>query len=893
MKLLCFNNTALTEKEVCMPRPPDSNKSRVELRRRAEAILRKAGKNISPLSPEEFPDILHELQVYQTELEMQNEELRLKQADLEEARDLYFDLYELAPVGYLNLDLKGLTVRANLTVSKMLGLDRNAFCRRLFSSFMDKESESAYRTFRQALNDTDYRQTCEVKLSPVKGSAIHARLEGTPEVDSGGILCGYRLAVIDITKQKKAEDARTEALAQTRRREMEVRALLDGSQKVQTTDDFETAARYVFDICTTVFNTSAGFVSLFSEDRKEHQLLFMDPGAPAKAMTPGPVMPDSGLLAKCYQTGQTVYANYFAKSQWQKFLPPGHVTLDNALFAPLNVEGQTVGIMCLANKPAGFSEEDAILAGAFGSIVALALQKIRLMNGLMNSEERFRELFGNMSTGVAVYEMQDEGERFIFRHVNPAGLRIGKYEQEQVIGREVRQVFPGVEDMGLLKVFQRVWRTGRAERHPLVLYKDERISFWVENYIFKLPNGELVAMYEDLTQQKMAEEQRQAMEIQLRQAQKMEAVGTLAGGIAHEFNNALAVIMGYGEIAREKSKHGEDASDEIGKILQRTEHAADLIKRILTFTRATKSNAKPLDLNNIVTRSAVLLRDTLPRMIDLQTVLDEKISMIQGETVQIEQVIINLATNARDAMPNGGLLLFKTSAVKVKDLVCNCCSTAFSGDYVQLQIKDSGIGMERETLEKSFDPFFTTKEIGKGTGLGLSMVLGIVRGHSGHIIYHSEVGQGTIFNLYFPVVTADVETMVPEATVAGDITGGSETILLVDDEKALRELGCEMFAKAGYKTIVAGSGEDALGIYQKRSADIDLIILDISMPGMGGHRCLKEVLKINPEAKVIISSGYSRSGHLRNTIDSGASGYIAKPFKFEELFRKVREVLDG
>jgi PAS domain S-box-containing protein len=557
-----------------MPRPPESKKSREELRRRAEDVLRRSGNNIQPLTPEELPDILHELQVYQTELEMQNEELRHRQEELEEARDLYFDLYELAPVGYLNLDLKGLTVRANLTVSKMLGLDRNAFIRRLFASFMDKESESVYRIFRQALADSDYRQTCEVKLSPVKGSAINARLEGTPEVDSQGKLCGYRLAVIDISKLTKAEHALTEALAQTRRREMEVRALLDGSQQVQATDDFETAAHHVFDICTTIFNATAGFVTLLSPDRKEHRLLFIEPKEFAKTMPQGPVIPISGPLADCHQTGKTVYDNYFRKNPWRKFLPPGHVNLDNVLFAPLNVGGQTAGVMALANKPGGFSAEDANLAEAFGSIMAMALQKNRLISGLMNSEERFRELFGNMSTGVAIYELQEGGERFIFRHINPAGLRIGNHKAEEVIGHEIREVFPGVEELGLLEVLRRVWRSGQAERYPLSFYQDERISLWVENYIFKLPNGELVAMYEDLTQQKKDEEHRQAMEIRLRQAQKMEAVGTLAGGIAHEFNNALAIIMGYGEIAREKCKDGEDASDEIGELLRRSEHAA-------------------------------------------------------------------------------------------------------------------------------------------------------------------------------------------------------------------------------------------------------------------------------------------------------------------------------
>jgi len=733
-----------------MDRSPDPNKRREELRRRAEASLRENGNNAALISPEEFPAILHELQVYQAELEMQNEELRHSQADLEEARDLYFDLYELAPMGYLSLDLKGLTVRANLTVSKMLGLDRNAFCRRLFTSFMDKESESAYRTFRQALADTDTRQTCEVKLSPIKGNAIQARLEAIPEVDQLGNRSGYRLAVIDITKLKRAEDARTEALAQTRRREMEVRALLDGSQKVQAADDFETAARHVFDICATVLNAGAGFVALLSESRNEHQLLLMEPGGRACKVAPELLMPVSGLWAECYQSGKTVYENDFRGSAWQEFLPPGHVGLENVLFAPLNVQGQAVGIIGLANKPGGFSPEDADLAGAFGAIAALALQKIRLINGLANSEERFRELFGNMSTGVAIYEAQDDGEAFIFRHINPAGLKSGNYEEAEVIGREVRQVFPGVEELGLLEVLKRVWRTGQAESHPLKLYQDQRVALWVENYVFKLPNGELVAMYEDLTRQKKQEEQRQAMEIQLRQAQRMEAVGTLAGGIAHEFNNALAAIMGYGEIALDNIKDGAGASDEIEKLLKSAMRARDLVRRIMTFARSASPLAAPLDLNSVVRNSAIILRGIMPRMIDIQTDLDEDLGLIQGDKAKIEQVLINLAANARDAMPEGGALMIKTANTEVKDLVCACCSAPFPGDYVHLQLQDYGVGMDRETLRQVFDPFFTTKEVGTGTGLGLSIVFGIIQSHNGHIVIDSAPGQGTTVDIFLP-----------------------------------------------------------------------------------------------------------------------------------------------
>ena len=729
------------------PRPPSDG---TELRRKAEELLRSAPKNVSHQDYQNLAEILHELQVHQAELEIQNEELRQAQVELANARDLYFDLYELAPVGYLSLDQKGFVSRANLTAASLLGMDRSVLLQRPLGSFMDKEGADTFRLFRTALADSGSRQTCEVGLAPKKGPSIHARLEGTPELDEQGNCTGLRLVMVDTTKRKKAEEERAQALTQAQRREKEVRALLKGSQEVQASQDFQVAARAIFDICADVMNVPAGYVAMLSEDGQENELLFLEAGGLPCVVDPELPMPVRGLRAQCYKTGKPAYENDFAGSNWHKLLPPGHVKLENVLFAPLNVQGRTVGVMGLANKPGGFSSGDARLVEAFGDIAAMSLNNIRLLDGLKNNEKRFHELFNHMSTGVAIYEAQENGDRFVFRHINPAGLRSAGYEEGDVIGHEVREAFPGVEKLGLFEVFQRVWRTGEAEHHPISLYEDERVIQWVENYVFRLPNGDLVAMYDDLTQQKKSEERRQDMEAQLRQSQKMEAVGTLAGGIAHDFNNILAAIMGYGELAQEKIHDGEDASTDIAEILKGAVRAADLVRRILTFSRSMGSVVSALDLNSIVADTAVFLRDTLPRMIEMQTYLGGDVGFVRGDRTQLEQVIINLATNARDAMPNGGILLIKTDKLKVNDLTCTVCAERLSGEYIRLRIKDSGTGMDRKTLCKAFDPFFTTKEVGKGTGLGLSMIFGIVQGHNGHIVVETAPGKGTAVDIYFP-----------------------------------------------------------------------------------------------------------------------------------------------
>ncbi len=875
-----------------MSPPRDLPLNGKELRRKAEELLRSAPEDASLLDSQDLTEILHELRVHQAELEIQNEELRHAQGELAEARDLYFDLYELAPVGYLNIDQKGFVTRANLTAAGVLGLDRSVLLQRNLGSFMNKEGERAFREYRQALAGSRSKQTCEVGLVPQKGPAVHARLEGTLELDEQGNCTGFRLVMVDITERKKAEEERAQALTQAQRREKEVRALLEGSQKVQTSQDFQVAARAIFDICSDVMNVPAGYVAMLSEDGQENELLFLEAGGLPCVVDPELPMPVRGLRAQCYKTGKPAYENDFAGSNWHKLLPPGHVKLENVLFAPLNVQGRTVGVMGLANKPGGFSQADARLVEAFGDIAAMSLHNILLLDNIKSNEKRFHELFNHMSTGVAIYEAQEDGERFVFRHINPAGLRSAGYEEGDVIGHEVRDAYPGVEALGLFEVFQRVWRTGEAEHHPISLYKDERVIQWVENYVFKLPNGDLVAMYDDLTQQKQGEERRQDMEAQLRQAQKMEAVGTLAGGIAHDFNNILAAIMGYGELAQEKINDGEDASTDIAEILKGAVRARDLVKRILTFSRGMAPVATALDINRIVADTAVLLRDTLPRMIELQTDLGADVGIFRGDRTQFEQVIINLATNARDAMPEGGNLLIKTAKAKVSNIICSGCAETISGEYIQLQVKDNGTGMDRKTLRKVFDPFFTTKEVGKGTGLGLSMIFGIVQGHNSHIVLDSALGEGTTVDIYLPQLEGGVEPET-QTSVEKIIAGGDETILLVDDEPAIVNIGKNVLTGGGYKVLSASTGEEALKIYRRLCREIDLIILDLSMPGMGGHKCLRELLSIDPELKVIVSTGYSRDDDLNETLSSKAAALLSKPFSKNEMLKTVRVVLDA
>lgn len=395
----------------------------------------------------------------------------------------------------------------------------------------------------------------------------------------------------------------------------------------------------------------------------------------------------------------------------------------------------------------------------------------------------------------------------------------------------------------------------------------------------------------DWLEKKRAEMEKQKVELQLRQAQKMEALGTLAGGIAHDFNNILAVIMGHTEIALEKGRIGEDATSENKRVLEAAVRASKLVKQILTFSRKVEIELKPLNLNQEIARSIKLLESTIPKMIAIEMQLAYDLKLIKADPNQMEQILVNLVTNAIDAMPSGGRLVIETKNLTLDEESLNGNIETLPGGYILWQISDTGEGIDEETQKHIFDPFFTTKEVGKGTGLGLSTVYGIVKSHGGHIICVSRPETGTVFKIYLPALQGDMHQIALEAEQYELEPQGKETVLVVDDEKAIRESTTEILKRRGYKLLMADSGEEALEIYKNKGGQIDLVILDVGMPGMGGLKCFAELVKFDPQVKVLMASGYSVEGQMKQTAALKAAGFIAKPYRLHEMLSKVREIL--
>ena len=398
--------------------------------------------------------------------------------------------------------------------------------------------------------------------------------------------------------------------------------------------------------------------------------------------------------------------------------------------------------------------------------------------------------------------------------------------------------------------------------------------------------------FEDVTDRRRAEAEREQLQTQLHHARKMEAVGTLAGGVAHDFNNILQAIGGYTQLLTMRKPPGDPDRAPLETIQKAVDRAARLVRQLLLFSRKAETRRQSVNLNLEARQAIQILERTIPRMIRIDLDPGEDLWPVRADSVQIEQVLLNLGGNAADAMPDGGVLHVETRNLTLDAEFARNRLDVKPGRWVLLSVSDTGCGMDPETRAHIFDPFFTTKESGKGTGLGLSSVYGIVQSHGGRIQCYSEPGRGTTFRIYWPAEERAGE--IPDGATAIELPpGGPETVLIVDDERDVRELTAEALETRGYGTLTAADGEKALALYAKKGHEIDLVLLDLGMPGMGGRRCLRELLRMDPGVRVLVASGYAFNGNAGEIAKAGAAGFIGKPYPIAELLAKVREILDG
>src|SRR3989454_2815827 len=410
------------------------------------------------------------------------------------------------------------------------------------------------------------------------------------------------------------------------------------------------------------------------------------------------------------------------------------------------------------------------------------------------------------------------------------------------------------------------------------------------DYILKQRPARLVSAVKRALQEAQEKAERKQLEQQLRQAQKMEAIGQLTGGIAHDFNNMLTVILGYSELLLKSLPTDAPLRDDVEQVKEAGERASLLTKQLLAFSRKQVLQPKVLDLNTVLTNMDRMLQRLIGEDIALVAVPAPGLWHVYADPSQIEQVMMNLAVNARDAMPNGGKLTIETANVQLDDAYAHQHGPVQPGSYVMLAVSDTGCGMDRETQARIFEPFFTTKEPGKGTGLGLSTVYGIVKQSGGYVWVYSEVGRGTAFKIYLPRGEGAVETVEPGVAPARTVRG-SEMILLVEDDRAVRVLARSTLQAHGYTVLEAHHGKHALQVYEQHAGPIHLLVTDVVMPEMSGRELADRLKPSRPNMKVLFMSGYTDKAIVHHgELDPGAA-FLQKPFTPDALARKVREVL--
>jgi PAS domain S-box-containing protein len=544
----------------------------------------------------------------------------------------------------------------------------------------------------------------------------------------------------------------------------------------------------------------------------------------------------------------------------------------------------------LKNKVDFFQERHALLTKQAAELQEKVLELNREIEerrqaeqALRGSEGKYYSLVDNINIGV--YRASPRRGRFL--QANPAMAKIFGYDSlDEFMKVTIKDLYRDGKDRQAF--LEGVRRNGFAKDRELAMRRKDGTPIWCSASAAATFNEQgdiewMDGVLEDVTNRKKLEEQ-------LRHSQKMEAIGTLAGGIAHDFNNILTAVLGYGNLLKMEIDDDEVLNNYVEQILIASEKAANLTQSLLAFSRKQIINPKPVDLNDIVRGIEKLLRRFIGEDIEFRTILSDDKLIVMADSGQIEQVLINLSTNAGDAMPGGGLFTIQTEYLELRENSSGFPKRLVPGEYALITASDTGKGMDEQTIQRIFEPFFTTKEIGKGTGLGLSIIYGIIKQHYGDVHVYSEPGKGTSFKIYFPLIRSEVED--PQQTKQRVMLGGNETILIAEDSPDVRKLMIAVLQQFGYTVIEAVDGEDAVNKFAEQSDDIQLLILDVVMPKMNGKEALDGMRAIRKDIKAIFASGYTADIIQRKGILEAGVGFLPKPVMPHVLLSVIRETLD-
>src|SRR5271165_223770 len=710
------------------------------------------------------------------------------------------------------------------------------------------------------------RLTLETQRVCKDGSLLDVSVASAPLIIDGRIVAFYAI-YRDITERKRAEVLSS--------------ALYRIAEKASAAQDLQQFFAAIHGIVDELMCARNFSIALHDP---ESQLLSFPYFVDEQESAPAPAKSGSGLIDYVLRTGEPLLCTPPLAQQMQR---SGKIKLSAPsplqwLGVPLKVNHHILGVLVLKSysENTHFRDRDKDVLTLISQQLAAAIDRKRNEQALRRSEMCYRSLVQTAVYGI--YRSSVEGH---FLDVNPALIGMLGYNSAlEVLSLDPKKdVF--VDPAEYTRLVEEFRSTGRMDGFEVRWKRKDGAAITVRisgrAVAGDAPADVLEAIAEDITE-------RRVLEDQFRQAQKMEAVGRLAGGIAHDFNNLLMVISGYTEVMLDQLDLGHPLHAKAEAIQQASDRATTLTRQLLAFSRKQLLELKVIDVNAIVADMERLLRPLIGEDIELTTSLALGVGCTRADAGQLEQVIMNLVVNAKDAMPNGGKICIRTASVTLDDSYRPENTFIKNGPYVMISVSDNGEGMDRETQARIFEPFFTTKEKGKGTGLGLSTVYGIIKQSGGYVFVQSEAGRGTVFTIYFPRVNEPSEALAAPTSLAA--VGGTETILLVEDEESVRQLVRETLESRGYHVLEAANGNAALALAAAHAETIHLVITDVVMPGLSGHELVEQLLPARPGTKVLYLSGYAEDAFASPLPADGKKTFLQKPFTLQSLSRKVREV---
>ncbi len=824
------------------------------------------------------------LQVSQAESIVQQHQSQRQQVEeaLRTERNLLRTLIDTLPYYIYIKDLESKFVLANKAVAQVMGAaSPEALLGKTDFDFYPSDVAAKYYAAEQAIFQTG--QAINNLEEPIVDKAGNQGWMSTTKVplrDDQGQVVGLVGVNRDITKYRQAEE-------ELQRRNRELTVLNQLTAATMAGLSAETTLEVVCQELALAFNLPRAVAFFYDEAGAEARVV-AEYNSQAEAMplpraisTAGSPLVRTLMAFKAPQVIPNVQ-KYPNLADNRTLL--GELGVVSMMVLPLISEDTVIGSLALAaSEPRHFSAQEINFAWTVADQVAGVLTRLRLNQ----VQQRLSAAIEQATDTVMITDLAGN-----IIYVNPAFEQITGYSRAEVIGQNPRILKSGYQNKAF---YIQMWATicsGQVWNGRLINKAKDGRLFTEEATITPVrdENGAIVnyvAVKKDVTE-------KINLETQLLQSQKMDAIGQLAAGVAHDFNNLLTIILGYSEtlLSRHLSEQDPKRKD-LERIKRAGERASALTRQLLVFSRKQPLQFQRLNLNTVMLELEKMLQRLIGENIAIVTIPAPDLAWVMADPGQMEQVLLNLAINARDAMPRGGELIIETANVILDESYAHQHVEVIPGPYVMLAVSDTGVGMDKETLSHIFEPFFTTKERGKGTGLGLAMVYGIVKQSGGHIWAYSEPGKGTTFKIYLPQMHEKGEAAEPNP-VSEEISGGHETILVVEDEKVVREMICNILREGGYQVLDAVDGPEALRLAKEYQEPIHLLLTDMIMPGkITGHELGMEVTRLHPETRLLYMSGYTDNAIVYHEVVDKGIAFLAKPFRPSKLTQKVRQVLSG